>query len=268
MSGHGTSRTSRSLLAAVWPPVVTFVVTTAVAEVVIRALDIKPYLLPTPSAVFAAVCEKAPELLGSLMTTAIASVAGFVIAVATGIALAVLFSTSRFVQRAFFPYTVFFQTVPVVAIAPLLVIWFGAGLHSVTICALIVSIFPVIANTLTGLRSTETALQEMFWLYGASWWKCLWKLRLPSALPNIVTGMRIASGLAVIGTIVGEFVAAVLQGNAGLGVMVLEARRMGRTDIVFAAILMAAALGLVMLGVVNLAGHLLLRRWHESERSE
>ena len=107
----------------------------------------------------------------------------------------------------------------------------------------------------------------MFSLYGAGWWASLLKLRLPSATPNIVTGMRIAAGLAVIGTIVGEFVAGELQGNAGLGVEVLVAQRVGRTDLVFAAILVASLLGLTLFGLVNLAGHLLLRRWHASERT-
>lgn len=250
-----------------WPPLLTFVLVTVTAELVVRGLRIPAYQLPAPSAVFASVIREFPQIAGSLGTTAIAAGAGFVIAVVVGILLAIALSTSRLIQRAFYPYTVFFQTVPVVAVAPLLVIWFGAGLQSVTICALIVSVFPVIANTLAGLLSTDPALREMFQLYGASWWASLLKLRLPAALPNIVTGMRIAAGLAVIGTIVGEFVAAVLQGNAGLGVMVLEAKRVGRTDLVFAAILAASALGLAMFGLVNLLGYWLLHRWHASERS-
>ena len=257
---------TRSVLRAVWPPLVTFILLTVSAEWFIRVRHIAPWFLPAPSAVFATMYRRSPELLGSLGTTAIAATLGFAGAVVLGVLVAVVLSTTPLVQRALYPYTVFFQTVPVVAIAPLLVIWCGPGLEAVTICALIVAIFPVIANTLTGLLSTDPALADMFRLYGANWWKTLLKLKLPSALPNIVTGMRIASGLAVIGTIVGEFVAAVLQGDAGLGVMVLEARRVGRTDLVFAAILAASALGLVMFGLVNLLGHLLLRRWHASEK--
>ncbi len=252
---------------AAWPPVLMLVVMVLAGELIIRACDVEEYLVPAPSAVLKALVDSRRELFGSMLTTASAAMMGMACATVLGILIAILLSTARLVQRAVYPYMVFFQTVPVVAIAPVLVIWFGPGLHSVTICALIVAIFPIIANTLTGLLSTDPALREMFHLYGASWWSTLWKLRLPSALPNIVTGMRIASGLSVIGAIVGEFVAGVLQGNAGLGVEVMIAKRIGRTDLVFAAILAASALGLVMFGAINLAGHLLLRRWHASERN-
>jgi len=255
-----------AILRATWPPLLTFLLLTAAAELIITAWRLPPYLLPAPSRVAAAILQRHHDLLASLLTTATAAGLGFLIAALTGILIAILLSTSRFVQRAFYPYMVFFQTVPVVAVAPLLVIWFGAGLQSVTICAVVVSIFPVVANTLTGLLSTDPALKEMFRLYGASWLATLWKLKLPSAIPHIVTGLRIAAGLAVIGAIVGEFVAAVLQGNPGLGVMVMEARRLGRTDIVFAAILMASLLGLSMFGLINFIGYLLLRRWHASEK--
>ena len=182
-----------------------------------------------------------------------------------GILVAVVLSTSRLVQRALYPYTVFFQTVPIVAVAPLLVIWFGFGLQSVAIAAFIVSVFPVIANTLSGLLATDPALRDLFRLYGAGGPATLVKLRLPAALPQIVTGLRIAAGLAVIGAIVGEFVAARLEGNAGLGVMVMVATKRGQTDLVFAAMLASSVLGLAMFGAVNLVGHLLLRRWHASE---
>jgi len=251
---------------AILPPVIVLVGTMLIAEIVIRALDVPPYLLPRPSAVWDVILESREELFGSLLTTARAALIGFSASVIVGIVVALLLSTSKLVQRAFYPYTVFFQTVPIVAIAPLLVIWFGAGLKSVATCAFIVSVFPVIANTLAGLLSTDPALRDMFRLYGASGLAKMWKLKLPSALPNIFTGMRIAAGLAVIGTIVGEFVAGLLEENPGLGILVVEAKKIGRTDLVFAAVLAASLLGLAMLATVNLAGYLTLRRWHASEQ--
>lgn len=260
------SSPSRAIRAA-WPPIVMFLILSISAEIIIRVMKVPAFLLPAPSAVLRAMWTDYPELLANLATTALAATAGFGAAVILGILFAILLSISRLVQRALYPYTVFFQTVPVVAIAPLLVIWIEPGTKSVTICALIVAIFPMIANTLTGLLSADPALRDMFSLYGAGWWSSLLKLRLPSATPNIVTGMRIAAGLAVIGTIVGEFVAGELQGNAGLGVQLLVAQRIGRTDLVFAAILVASLLGLTLFGIVNLAGHLLLRHWHASERT-
>jgi NitT/TauT family transport system permease protein len=179
-----------------------------------------------------------------------------------GIVAAVGLASSRLVERAFYPYAIFFQIVPIVAIAPLLVIWFGYGPRAVVAAAFIVSVFPVIANTLAGLRSVDPALRDLFRLYGAGRWARLVKLELPWALPFVLTGLRIAAGLAVIGAIVGEFV-----GGGGLGVVVLGAMREQRTDLVFAAIGYASFLGLALFAAVNLASRLALRRWYASESS-
>ncbi len=156
---------------------------------------------------------------------------------------------------------------PIVAIAPLLVIWFDAGLVSVFLSAFIVSVFPVIANTLAGLLSTDPAAR----LISSSSiepapLQRLWKLRLPYALPSIVTGLRVAAGLAVIGTVVGEFVAGELGDDEGLGVKIVGAMKTGHTDKMFAAVLIASLLGLALFAAVNGVGHLLLRRWHASEQ--
>jgi NitT/TauT family transport system permease protein len=258
--------TIRTLLGRVLPPVVVFIVVTLAAEGLLRWLEVKSFLLPRPSAVWHAILENHEELFGSLLKTARAALIGFGASAVVGIVIAIALSTSRLVQRAFYPYTVFFQTVPVIAIAPLLVIWFEAGLTSVAMCAFIVSVFPVIANTLTGLLSTDPALRDLFKLYGASRFSAMVKLRLPFALPNVVTGLRIAAGLAVIGTIVGEFVAGLIEENPGLGILIVEAKKFGRTDLVFAAVLTASALGLFMLCAVNLFGYIVLRNWHASEQ--
>ena len=245
----------------VLPPAATFVVTTALAEIGIRAAGISPLLLPTPSAVARAAIDHAGTLLPALATTAQAVLAGLALAIAVGLVAAIALASSRWVERAFYPYAIFFQIVPIVAIAPLLVIWFGYGLRAVIAAAFIVSVFPVIANSLAGLLSVDPALRDLFRLYGASGWARLTKLSLPWALPNVLTGLRIAAGLAVIGAIVGEFV-----GGGGLGVVVLEAMRQQRTDLVFAAVLHAAALGLALFAAVNLVSRLALRRWHTQEK--
>ena len=178
----------------------------------------------------------------------------------------IVLSSSRWVQQAFYPYAVFFQTVPIIAIAPMLVYWFGFGLKSVAVSAFIASVFPVIANTLAGLLSTDPALEDLFTLYGAGSIARLWKLRLPSALPSILTGLRIAAGLAVIGTVVGEFLVGVLGSREGLGVKVVSGIKYGKIDKVFAAVLLASLLGLALFAAVNLASAVMLRRWHASER--
>src|SRR2546427_1848206 len=158
-------------------------------------------------------------------------------------------------RSTLFPYTTLFRS-------PLLVIWFGCGMRTVVASAFIVSIFPVIANTLTGLLSTDPALRDLFRLYGASGRDTLFKLRFPAALPQIFTGLRIASGLAVIGAIVGEFI-----GGEGLGSVVDVARTQQRVDKVFAAVLLASVLGLALFGLIKLTNAHPLPRWYASEQS-
>jgi NitT/TauT family transport system permease protein len=244
------------------PPLVTFVATTVVAEIVIRASGVSPLLLPAPSAVAAAAWSRSGSLLPALWSTTCSVLIGLALSVTCGILSATALSASRWVQRAFYPYAIFFQIVPIVAIAPLLVIWFGYGMRAVVAAAFIVSVFPVVANTLAGFLSVDPALRDLFTLYGAGAWASLWKLRLPWALPQILTGLRIASGLAVIGAIVGEFV-----GGGGLGVVILQAMREQRTDVVFAAVGYASFLGLALFAAVDLLSRLALRSWHASERA-
>ncbi|HEY4364520.1 MAG TPA: ABC transporter permease [Bryobacteraceae bacterium] len=245
------------------PPLIPFVVLTLAVEFSVREGFVRPYLLPAPSAVFRAVIEDRAELAQALLATSSATLAGFAMSALTGITVAVLLSSSRAIERAFYPYAVFFQTVPLIAIAPLLVIWFGYGLQTVIASAFVASVFPVIANTLTGILSTDPALRDLFKLYGATPLVTLFKLRLPAALPQVFTGLRVSAGLAVIGAIVGEFI-----GGGGLGSVVDIARTQQRIDKVFAAVLLASMLGLTMFGLINWVSHMTLRRWHASEQTE
>jgi NitT/TauT family transport system permease protein len=164
------------------------------------------------------------------------------------------------VQQAIYPYAVFSQTIPIVSIAPLLVIWFGWD-RTALASAVIVAVFPVVANTLAGLRATDPALLDLFRLYGASPTATLFRLRIPAALPQIFTGLRVAGGLAVIGSVVGEFIT-----GQGIGGAIAVAQQRQRVDIIFAGILLASLLGLLALfGLINLAAWRTLRTWHASE---
>jgi NitT/TauT family transport system permease protein len=251
----------RRALGAALPPLATLVAGTALAEVLIRALAISPLLLPAPSAVALAAWQHAGPLVEALASTARSVAIGLALSSLGGIGAGALLASSRLIQRALYPYAIFFQIVPIVAIAPLLVIWFGYGPRAVVAAAFIVSIFPVIANTLTGMLSVDPALRDLFRLHGAGRGTTLRKLLLPWALPFMLTGLRIASGLAVIGAIVGEFV-----GGGGLGVVVLEAMRQQRTDLVFAAVGCASLLGLALFGAVSTLSYFALRRWHTLEQ--
>jgi NitT/TauT family transport system permease protein len=244
------------------------IVLMSVWELVVRALHVPVYVLPPPSAIAAAAAAEAGTLAAAAFCTGRAALLGFALSGVIGVLFAIVLASSRLLERALYPYTVFLQTVPIVAIAPILVLWFGPGFRSVTVSALIVSVFPVIANTLAGLRSVDPALEDLFRLYGARRGATLVKLKIPSAVPQIVTGLRVAAGLAVIGAIVGEFVAGYSEEGAGLGITVMAANRQLRTDLLFAAVLSASLLGLAIFGAVNLAGNLLLRRWHPSEKPD
>lgn len=256
---------STTFLATVVPPALALIIVLAPVEGWARWSHEPTYLIPRPSAIFLALGSRGATLWNALLWTAVASLAGFAASTIFGILAAILLAGSKWVRRAVYPYTLFFQTVPIVAIAPLLVFWMGVGIVPVATCAFVVSVFPVIANTLSGLVSTEPALVDLFRLYGASRFASLWKLRLPAALPNIFIGLRIAAGLAVIGAVVAEFLVGTLGEHEGLGVRIVENIKYAYPDRVFAAVLLASFLGLAMFTIINIIAYLSLRRWHASQ---
>lgn len=255
-----------SLAARFAPPVVTFLVVVLLWEVVCRVFDVPQYVVPAPSSVLGAAADNAGALARGFWLTALGALAGFALSAVVGVGVAVILAASRTLERAFYPFTVFLQTVPLVAVAPLLVIWFGYGLRPVIVSAFVVSLFPVIANTFTGLRSVDPNLRDLFRLYGASRRALLFKLELPTALPSMFTGFRISAGLAVIGAIVGEFFTSYADDNAGLGVLVTSWLKQYHTDRVFAAVALASLLGLILFSAVNTASAVLLRHWHASAK--
>ena len=255
-----------SRLGDVAAPVLALAAILAVWEGLTRAFAIPSYLLPPPSAVLAAAHGNTAVLAHSAAMTGVAALMGFTLSSVVGCLAAIALSSSRLLEKAFYPYTIFLQTVPIVAIAPLLVLWFGVGARAVTASAFIVSVFPVITNALAGFRSVDPNLRDLFRLYGASRVSRLVRLDLPWATPSIATGLRVACGLAVIGAIVGEFVAGFAEEDQGLGIVVLTAYRQLRTDLLFAAVAGSAVLGLAMFAAVTLGSHLILRRWHASAK--
>jgi len=248
----------RSLLV---PPLVTFFAIVVLWEVSVRVLAVPKFLVPPPSAVLDALVADTPALAAAMTTTAEGALAGFALSTLVGVGAGLVLSLSRIIERGLYPYALFLQTVPIVAIAPLLVLWFGPGFRAVAVSAFIVSVFPVIANTLSGIRSVDPRLRDLFRLYGARRFDAMFKLELPFALPSIATGLSVASGLSVIGAIVGEFVAGFSEGRAGLGITVLAAYRQLRTDLLFAAVMLASLLGLGLFAVVNLASAFVLHRF-------
>ena len=254
---------SRHLLHLVWPPIGVLIAFLAIVEFAVRAGWIASFLVPPPSAAARSLIGNLPEIAAAFRDTALASLAGFGLSVLIGVTLAIALSTGGWVRRAFYPYAVFFQTVPIIAIAPLLVIWFGFGQGAVIASAFVASVFPVIANTLAGLLSVDVPLVDLFRLYRARPIATLLKLRLPFALPQIFTGLRVAAGLSVIGAIVGEFIT-----GSGLGGLIQVSRQQRAIDKVFATLFASSLLGVLMFAIINLLARVSLRHWHASERNQ
>jgi NitT/TauT family transport system permease protein len=219
------------------------------------------YILPTPLQIFNAYFEFQLEIKKAALETSTSTLVGFLLSVFLGTSLALILSLSNTLRTALWPFVTFFQTVPLVAIAPLLVIWFGFGAPTVRASAFIVSFFPVVASTLVGLENTRPSYLDLFRLYGANRWKILFKLRLPSSLPFIFSGWRIAAGLAVIGAIVGEFI-----GGGGLGSLVDSGRTQQRIDLVFACVIIASVLASVFMFLLEVVRSKLVDRWPSIEK--
>ncbi len=228
-------------------------------ETLYRAEIVPPYLIPPPLEVLRTLFEDRAELISALGSTFQGASLGLLLSFVIGNAVAALLAVSRLARLALYPYAVFFQTVPVIAIAPVLVIWFGFGQPTVIASAFICSVFPIIASSLLGLQSTEAGLVDLFRLYSASRTSLFFRLRVPFALPQILSGLRIASGLAVIGAIVGEFI-----GGGGLGAVVDSARTQQRLDKVFAAVMISSVLGIFFVAGVNALTRWMLHPWHAS----
>jgi len=258
-------RRSRVQLERILPPFLAFVVFILLWQMVVWIADLKPAFLPAPLDVINAFVENRHSLLEATWFTFRTSVTAFAVVLVLGTLTAFALSSNKFVEKAIYPYAVLLQATPVIAIVPIIIIWYGIGFLSIVIISVLVAIFAVVANTTQGLLSVENNLQNLFKLYGANKLQTLLKLKLPYALPFMVTGWRIGAGLVVVGAVVGEFYAgAGGGGNGGLGIIIVAAASRLRTPYLFSASLSAALLGVIFFTLINYLGYLLLRNWHES----
>ncbi|MGZ3775056.1 MAG: ABC transporter permease [Pseudobdellovibrionaceae bacterium] len=239
----------------VLPALFSFLFLTALLEILVTQGKINQSLFPAPTQVLKTLVELNADFKTAFVETFVNVLAGLGLSFIGGNFLAILFSLSRFLRRSILPFAIFFQTVPIIAIAPLLVIYFGFGTPTVIASSFIVSIFPVIANTLMGLESVQEAQKDLFRIYAASPLQILLKLKIPCAYPYIYSGLKISSGLAIIGAIAGEFV-----GGGGLGSLIDSARTQQRVDIIFATLLLLSFMGLLFLGTFATLNKLILYR--------
>jgi len=245
-------------------PIAVAAVLLALWEIVVRVNGIPPYILPGPLAVAKSLWTDGPSLLGSLLVTLRVTLAALAAAAILGGALAVLFSLSRILELSLFPYAVILQVTPIVAIAPLIIIWVQEPFLALLVCAWIVAFFPIVANTTVGLNSADRNLLALFRLYGASQVQILRYLKLPTALPYFLAGLRISGGLALIGAVVAEFVAGTGGTETGLAFRILEAGYRLAIPRLFAALFLLSLTGVVIYLALDALSRILLHRWHES----
>jgi len=263
MSPASSSRERRDRALRVALPVVVLAVLLAIWEAAVRGLHIPPYVLPGPVLVGQTLLADWALLWQSLLVTLTTTVEGFLLAAAGGVGLAVLFNQFRVLEYSLYPYAVILQVTPVIAIAPLLLVYLQQP-TAVLVCAWIVAFFPVLANTTLGLSSVDRNLSDLFALYGASRLDVLWNLKLPGALPYMLGGLRIAGGLSLVGAVAAEIAAGSAGAGSGLAYRISESQYRLNIPRMFAALLLLSLAGIVIFYLLALINHLALRRWHES----
>ena len=246
-------------------PLFVFLAMIGLWEALVRVNDIPPYVLPSPSLIGVTLVKDWGTLSGSLLVTLKITFQALLAATVGGVALAILFARSRWIERSFFPFAVVLQVTPIFAIAPLLLVYLDAN-TAVLVCAFLVAFFPILSNMALGLASADHNLIDLFELYKASRWKQLILLRLPAALPYFLGGLRIAGGLALIGAIVAEIAAGSAGQGAGLAYRIVEAGYRLNIPRMFAALVLISASGILIYLVFTLLSYVLLSRWHDSAR--
>ena len=254
----------RELTMQIAGPILVLLLIGAVWQGCVAAFDLKPFLLPGPLKVLEAATSNAAKIAAATGRTALAAVGGFLASLAAGTLIACGFSQSKLIRTSCYPYAIFLQTVPIVAIAPLIITWFGSGFRSVVIVAFIISLFPIITNATAGMLAIDPDLRDLFRLHRASRLQVWLKLRLPNSLPHILTGARTSSGLAVIGAIVGEFFAGYGSDDYGLGYLILQTSNQLRTAELFACVIASTLLGITIFASMGVIHATILRRWYDA----
>jgi NitT/TauT family transport system permease protein len=244
-------------------PALALILALVLWDLVVRVNDLPPYILPGPLLVLETLIADWGTLSESLWVTLRTTALALLLAVLGGVLLALLFASSRLVELSLFPFAVILQVTPIIAIAPLLLIYLEPN-TAVLVCAWIVAFFPILSNTALGLASVDHNLRDLFALYGADRWKTLFLLRVPAALPYFLGGLRIAGGLALIGAVVAEIAAGTAGRGSGLAYRIVESGYRLNIPRMFAALILISLAGIAIFAVLSFIQHITLRRWHES----
>ncbi|MBM7069463.1 ABC transporter permease [Actibacterium sp. 188UL27-1] len=259
------ARLARIQLVAKWTlPVIVMALTLLAWHLYVTINEVPHYILPSPAMVFQTMFTDWGLLSAAAWVTTKLSLYALALAVIGGVALAVLFTQSKWAEMSFFPYAVILQVTPVIAVAPLIQIYVDSAFAAALICAWIVAFFPILSNTTIGLKSADHNLRDLFTIYGATRWQRLIFLDIPSALPFFLGGLKIAGGLALIGAVVAEFVIGRSGTGLGLASTLLEASYRYNFARLYAALFLISGLGIMIFAATSLISHLSLRKWHES----
>jgi len=249
----------RRLVRQAVPPVIVLLLFLAGWDLGVRLSGVPEFLIPSPHAVARSFLANRDALLMASLSTGRAAAAGFLLSLAVGCLLAFLMAQARVLELSLYPYAIFLQTVPIIAIAPIIILWFGSGMRSIVVISFIISLFPIITNATHGLTALPPEWRELMAVYDASWWQRLVKLQLPAAVPSIVTGAKISAGLSVVGAIVGEYFTSMAGETYGIAYLVTYNADHAATAYLFATILTSALLGLLIFGTVTAVGGMILK---------
>ncbi len=246
-------------------PVIAVLLAIAGWEALVHIYKIPHFTLPSPSVIAQTIVSDWTDLWPALLLTIKITFFALALAILGGIALAAAFTLSRWIEISFFPFAVVLQVTPIIAIAPLIQIYVPSTSVSVLICAWLVAFFPILSNTVVGLRSADKNLKDLFKLYGASPWQGFRYLLVPTALPYFMAGLKIAGGLSLIGAVVAEFTVGIQGAKSGLASIILEASFRSNTPRMFAALVLIAFAGILIFLIMNALSKAALGNWHESE---
>lgn len=235
-------------------------------DLAIRIFDINQFSLPAPLDVMQAVTENFSELFSAGKNSLLIAVSGFALSLLLGMAVGLIMSQSRIIEKCLYPYAIFLQCVPIVALAPIIILWFGYGLPAMILISFIISLFPIITSTVNGLTSVKQDYLDLMKLYNASAKQILFKVRFPSAVPYIITGAKVSAGLSVVGAIIGEYFAGLSGKARGLAYLIRSTEQNADFPYMFATILTAALLGLIIFSFTGIISNLIIKKGHFQER--
>ena len=233
-------------------------------EILFHTLNLRWYLLPPQSMILESIQSNFFSLMGSLAITLKVTLTALIASVIVSVCLAIIFYFSKFIERSMMPITVVLQVTPIIAIAPLITIWVDSSQMATLICAFLVAFFPLLTNTISGLKSTESNHLDLMKLYRANKYQLLRYVVIPNALPYFLSGLKVSTGLALIGAIVGEFVIGPISGHSGLAYRIIEAGYQLEIPKMFASVVLISITGILLFNLIRLISYLILRNWHSS----